>query len=76
MYIINMFCHAQICTDDYFLPSPFLQRGVIFACPCSLTRTTDEVEKPWGLSSRGELLGLLHSTFSVLQSMRRSPTYG
>ena len=55
------------------LPTPLLQRGVAFVFPCSIARTTDEVEHPWCLSSHGEFLGILRSNFAIFKSTWRSP---
>ena len=55
-------------------PNPLLQKEIIFVFPCSLARTTDEVDHPWCLSFHGELLDVLSSNFELFQSTRRSPT--
>ena len=51
IFIIDIFCQAPICTHDYFLPSIFLQREIVF--PWYLAWTIDEVEPPWCISSNG-----------------------
>ena len=57
-----------------FLPTNFLQRGIIFVFPYYFARTTDELENPWGISSHGDFLGVLSSNVSIFQSMRGSST--
>ena len=57
-----------------FLPTPFLQGGVILIFPCSLYSTTYLVEHPGCLSSHCGLLGILRSNFAIFWSKQRSPT--
>ena len=71
----NIPCHAQLCTDDYFLPTSFLKEGIIFIFPCSLARTTDEIEHPWCLYSHGGFLINWRSNFAIFRSTQRSPTH-
>ena len=57
-----------------FLPTPFLQRGIISTFSWYLAWTTYEVEHLYGLSSRGYFLGIWRSNFSIFIFMRNSPT--
>ena len=57
-----------------FFSTPLLRKGIIFVFPCSLARTTDEVEHPWFISSRGYFFVVLSSNFVIFQSTRLSPT--
>ena len=57
------------------LPTPLIQRGIIFMFPFSIAITTDEVDHPWCISSYCDFLGVLRSNFAIFQSMRRSPTH-
>ena len=56
-----------------FLPITFMHREMIFVFPCSLAKTTDEIDHPWCISSPGDFLGVLSSNFSIIRSMRRYP---
>ena len=57
-----------------FYPNSFSSKEDIFLFPSSFVRKTDEVDHTWGISSRGEFLGVLSSNFSIFRSTRRSPT--
>ena len=64
IYISNIFCQAQLCTNDYFAPNSISTKrdGSVF--PLSSKSKTDEVEHPWCISFHGYLLGVLRSNFS------------
>ena len=56
------------------LQNPFMQRGVGFVITCSLPRTNDEVDHPWGIYSHDEFLGVLRYIFWIFWSIIRSTT--
>ena len=58
MNITNILGQSQLCTDEYFSPNSFSAKGEYFVLPCTLARTTDEVDRLWCLSSHGEFLGV------------------
>ena len=49
-------------------------QGIISCFLASFAMTTDEVEHPWCLFSRGDYLCVLGSNFSISPSTRRYPT--
>ena len=73
IHIIYMFCHAQLCMNDYFVPNLFPMifcKVGLFSCfLASFASTADEVEHPWCLSSRCEFLGVTRSNVSTLPSI-------
>ena len=66
IYVSNIFGHAQICTNDYFLSKSSSAKVFFFVFPCSLAIIIDELEHPRCLSSHGEFLGVLNSNFVIL----------
>ena len=67
-YISDMFCHAQLYTNEIFSPHPFSLTRNVFVFRLSLERTTNEVEHLWCLYSHGEFLDVLSSNFSIFRS--------
>ena len=63
--VSNIFGHAQICTNDCFVPKSSSEKGVVFVFTCSIVRTKDEVYHPWCLSPHGDFLGILRSNFEI-----------
>ena len=49
--------------NDYSAYNSFSTKGGNSVLPFSFARTTDEVDNPWGISSYGEILGILRSNF-------------
>ena len=47
------------------LPTPIIQKGIIFMFLCYLVRTTDGVEYPRCLSPHGEFLDVLRYNFEI-----------
>ena len=74
MYITNIIGYAKICTNDYFAPNDFSEKGDNVLFPCYLSWTTDEVDHPWCLSYCGEFLGVWRYNFVIFLCTRHSPT--
>ena len=78
MNVVNIFGHAQLYTNDYFVPNSFpilFCKVGLFSCYLdSFARTIDEVENPWCLSSNCDFLVVLRSNFEISPSTPRSPT--
>ena len=72
IYISNIFCQAQLCMNEYFATNSLYTKENNFVPPYYLASTTDEVERPWCLSSHGEFLGIWRSNFSIFLSAWRS----
>ena len=60
--------------NDYFSPNSFSAKGYNFLFPWYLSKTTDEVEHTWYLSSHSKLLGVWRSNFSIFRSTQLSST--
>ena len=60
--------------NNYFAPISFFAKRENFVFPCSLARTTYELEHPWYLSSHGDLLCVCRSNFLIFQYILRSST--
>ena len=59
----NIFCRAQLCTNYYFSPNLFFEKGDNSLFPLSIVKTTNEVYHPWFLSSHCDFLYILSSNF-------------
>ena len=41
----QVFCQAQLCTNDYFAPNSFSTNGGYFVFPCSFEKKPDQVDE-------------------------------
>ena len=63
MYTSNIFCHAQLCTNEYFDFNSFSAKGSNFLFPWYFERAIDYVDHPWGIYFHGYFLQFLNSNF-------------